>query len=259
METPRYFYHPDLSIWLSVDPLSDKYPNLTPYAYCANNPVNVIDPNGMDTVNIMYSTTNNKWEIGNPILAKEDDVYNVTNADGNTTTYTFTEGAYNNRMNVILLEDNLDLDESFGIFHLSGTTETGFVLQPSSTPKEGDHSNKPGEYNSYVGEGERWTNYIGLSGNETPDGIRIHYGKGRSWSHGCMIISSEYSSNGNGKKSFNLSKSQEAVWSLAQYAGATKRESIQMGTSTVNGRTIPRMRDYYTYGTFSAPSITIKK
>ena len=46
METPRYFYHPDLSIWLSVDPLSDKYPNLTPYAYCANNPVVLVDPNG---------------------------------------------------------------------------------------------------------------------------------------------------------------------------------------------------------------------
>jgi hypothetical protein len=46
METLRYFYHPDLSIWLSVDPMSDKYPNLTPYAYCANNPVNRIDPDG---------------------------------------------------------------------------------------------------------------------------------------------------------------------------------------------------------------------
>jgi len=35
-----------LSIWLSVDPMSDKYPNLTPYAYCANNPVKFIDPDG---------------------------------------------------------------------------------------------------------------------------------------------------------------------------------------------------------------------
>jgi len=25
METPRYFYHPDLSIWLSVDPISDTH------------------------------------------------------------------------------------------------------------------------------------------------------------------------------------------------------------------------------------------
>jgi hypothetical protein len=50
METLCYFYHPDPSIWLSVDPLSDKYPNITPYAYCANNPVRFIDPDGRDWV-----------------------------------------------------------------------------------------------------------------------------------------------------------------------------------------------------------------
>jgi hypothetical protein len=49
METLRYFYHPDLSIWLNVDPLSDKYPNLTLYAYCENNPVKFVDPNGRMT------------------------------------------------------------------------------------------------------------------------------------------------------------------------------------------------------------------
>jgi hypothetical protein len=46
METLSYFSHPDPSIWLSVDPQSDKYPNLTPYAYCANNPVVLVDPDG---------------------------------------------------------------------------------------------------------------------------------------------------------------------------------------------------------------------
>ena len=33
------YYSSDLSIWLSVDPMSDKYPSLSPYTYCANNPV----------------------------------------------------------------------------------------------------------------------------------------------------------------------------------------------------------------------------
>ena len=39
-------YHSDLSIWLSVDPMSDKYPSTSPYAYCANNPVKLVDPDG---------------------------------------------------------------------------------------------------------------------------------------------------------------------------------------------------------------------
>ena len=40
------YYNSNLSIWLSVDPMSDKYPSLSPYVYCANNPVRVIDPSG---------------------------------------------------------------------------------------------------------------------------------------------------------------------------------------------------------------------
>lgn len=38
----------ELRKWLSVDPLSDKYPNISPYAYCAWNPINKIDPDGRD-------------------------------------------------------------------------------------------------------------------------------------------------------------------------------------------------------------------
>jgi len=44
------YYNSDISIWLSVDPLSDKYPNLSPYAYCGNNPVKLVDPNGMEII-----------------------------------------------------------------------------------------------------------------------------------------------------------------------------------------------------------------
>jgi hypothetical protein len=36
----------EISIWLSVDPLSDKYPRLSAYAYCANNPVILVDTDG---------------------------------------------------------------------------------------------------------------------------------------------------------------------------------------------------------------------
>ena len=36
-----------LPSWLSVDPLADKYPYISPYAYCNWNPVKNIDPDGM--------------------------------------------------------------------------------------------------------------------------------------------------------------------------------------------------------------------
>lgn len=40
------YYNSDLSLWLSVDPMSDKYPSLSPYNYCAWNPIKLVDPDG---------------------------------------------------------------------------------------------------------------------------------------------------------------------------------------------------------------------
>ena len=41
------YYDSDLSgLFLSVDPMANKYPNISPYAYCAWNPMKLVDPNG---------------------------------------------------------------------------------------------------------------------------------------------------------------------------------------------------------------------
>ena len=38
------------SIWYSVDPLAEKYPNYSPYVYCENNPIKYIDPDGKEKI-----------------------------------------------------------------------------------------------------------------------------------------------------------------------------------------------------------------
>lgn len=43
-------YTPDLGRWLAPDPLSEKYYGISPYAYCAGNPISVIDDGGRDLV-----------------------------------------------------------------------------------------------------------------------------------------------------------------------------------------------------------------
>ena len=44
----RYMDYELTTMWLSVDPMSDKYPSISPYAYCAWNPVKLVDPDGRD-------------------------------------------------------------------------------------------------------------------------------------------------------------------------------------------------------------------
>lgn len=50
------YYSSELSIWLSVDPQSDKYPSFSPYVYCANNPIKLVDPNGEDIISVDQKT-----------------------------------------------------------------------------------------------------------------------------------------------------------------------------------------------------------
>ena len=39
----RYYDSDLMTGWLSVDPMADKYPNISPYAYCGWNPVRLVD------------------------------------------------------------------------------------------------------------------------------------------------------------------------------------------------------------------------
>ena len=40
------YYEPRLSLWMSVDPLQEKYPKISTYCYAANNPIKFIDSDG---------------------------------------------------------------------------------------------------------------------------------------------------------------------------------------------------------------------
>ena len=61
------YYDSWLSIFNSTDPMWYKYPSLSPYAYCVDNPVMLVDPDGMQIVcrNIYI------WNIGAYILGSK--------------------------------------------------------------------------------------------------------------------------------------------------------------------------------------------
>ena len=52
-ETGLYYYgarymNPITSMWYGVDPLAEKYPNVSAFVYCMGNPVKLVDPDGQE-------------------------------------------------------------------------------------------------------------------------------------------------------------------------------------------------------------------
>ncbi|MCQ2211678.1 MAG: RHS repeat-associated core domain-containing protein [Paludibacteraceae bacterium] len=62
-ETGLYYYgaryfDPTSAAWLSVDPLWEKYVGMSPYGYCAGNPVRLVDPDGKAPETILEYSKN---------------------------------------------------------------------------------------------------------------------------------------------------------------------------------------------------------
>ncbi|MBP5481979.1 MAG: RHS repeat-associated core domain-containing protein, partial [Paludibacteraceae bacterium] len=95
-ETGLYYYgarylNPKDTRWLSVDPMFEKYVGMTPYNYCAGNPVKLADPTGMyptqeDAQNALISNTGIKY--GRVIQCAENEwCIQETDKDGFPTGY----------------------------------------------------------------------------------------------------------------------------------------------------------------------------
>ncbi|MDR1091342.1 MAG: hypothetical protein LBL79_09725 [Prevotella sp.] len=46
----------------TIDPMAEKYYSISPYAYCLNNPLKYIDPDGMDVYMIFYTTSDERFK-----------------------------------------------------------------------------------------------------------------------------------------------------------------------------------------------------
>ena len=55
-------YSPSNMRWMTMDPLAEKYCHISPYAYCAGNPVNLVDPDGKMLV-IWYQETDSNGKV----------------------------------------------------------------------------------------------------------------------------------------------------------------------------------------------------
>ena len=122
------YYSPDLSIWLSVDPMAAKYPSLSPYVYCADNPVKLVDPNG-DTLKLPPGTSP---EFQKQFKAAID--YLNTNKAGGIASYLhkskityYIKETSDNNSGFVTGERTIYWNPNVGVF-----TDNGVVLSPTT-------------------------------------------------------------------------------------------------------------------------------
>ena len=245
-------------MWDRIDPLTEENPQYSPYSYCMGDPVNYGDYNGCDTTVVNF--IEGKWIISTPIISEGDDVFIIKDGD-NETILTNTEGEYGNRMSIVYLES--DQFQNFGIYQLSGTKTCGYVLQPPGAPSS-DHNEKhrsiSGTYQTGLGTGERWPNYVSVNNDQLYDGkgLRVHYGSSANASTNCILISDLYIKNSQGRVFFDLNKSRNAVESYFNYLGGKRLydangKPLRKTTHPKTGRQV----DVYTWKKIPISTITI--
>lgn len=63
------FYDQTLGCWHSMDPLAEKYYSVSPYAYCAGNPVMFVDPDGRYILNVVSGISNSLLNYSSQVAA----------------------------------------------------------------------------------------------------------------------------------------------------------------------------------------------
>lgn len=119
----RYMDHELMTGWLSVDPMADKYPSISPYAYCAWNPVKLVDPDGMEMVE-----SGDGWKID-----KQNKTITRVNLDGgNSTQFVEGDGCW------IRNESRSNLLNEYNDYSIIDNVQSGAHLNPAKEKTESD-------------------------------------------------------------------------------------------------------------------------
>ncbi len=121
-------YDPYIASWISPDPLSRKYPNISPYVFCNSNPVNFVDPDGK----IVHPNGEAELEAIRNTLPAEARGYVQLDENGNINTE-------------LLSQYNGDDYNYRNLLKLSGSN---YVIEVTFS-KEFEHKKPNGEIDSY--------------------------------------------------------------------------------------------------------------
>jgi RHS repeat-associated protein len=146
------YYDSRIARWMSVDPLAGKYPGISPYVYCVNNPIIIIDRDGKEgetTSSISYDDRTRRHTITSTTTSTTSST--TQNSDGSTTTTTITT----TQTTTVNIDANGNYVDSQGnqtsstvqtttvATKTETTTESGFIVKEGSMTNTSNSSVKP--------------------------------------------------------------------------------------------------------------------
>lgn len=116
-------------MFISVDPLAEKYPSWTPYHYVHNNPINLVDPTGMEADG--WGKRGNTWEYKEEITADNYESLGYDKYMGSGNVYSVTNGTADGRYNFSLNANGSVSSQDGTQINFSFNTEGGTTISPS--------------------------------------------------------------------------------------------------------------------------------
>ena len=128
-------YDAALGRFTTMDPMAEKYYSTSPYVYCANNPVNAIDPDGRD-YKIFIDQENNRIIISATYYASSQDITFAQQAvdywNNQSGKFTYqTEGGGNYTVDFSLSAVEIQTDDSMSIGEVRGALNAALAEDKS--------------------------------------------------------------------------------------------------------------------------------
>ena len=128
---------PITSVWYGIDPLTEKYPDVSAYTYCMGNPVKLVDPDGKSTD--VVQNTNGTYTVVNAKNDKDNNIYLVDRYHKRTGNIIGT---------TMQPYDFMSTDNKNGTFHFN-SKETGITFDINKLTISGSVETSNGTYSVY--------------------------------------------------------------------------------------------------------------
>ncbi|EKB58755.1 RHS repeat-associated core domain-containing protein [Bergeyella zoohelcum CCUG 30536] len=144
------YYDPRIGMWLSVDPLTEKMPSWSPYAYAFDNPVKFVDLDGREPSDIIFVSKNGirlKYQKGNFYFLNgkhKGEIYNGSKHRVSTTLFKLSK-AYRK------IEKSNDNVLKGILHHLERSENVHEIREGSGNNVRMDRRNSAN--NNYIGDG----------------------------------------------------------------------------------------------------------